>query len=393
MDRLFLDFGDKLYKKSLEIIKSVQLNNGGCLASPPGKRYPYIYPRDHSIILLGFLSAGEYRRVKKGIKFIFSTQLKDGAFPQRVDKNGRDASYKPIQIDNVGLTIYCLSKYSEISKDYELFKELKNEINDACKYIIKNIDKNRRLVFSNNSIHEFPPLERGFEIWANSVCCAALMRVGKIKRMLKMKTNNEERWGEQIRDSVLKFMWNKRKNTFLKTIRIAESSSIVVEPDASKYAPAYFGIIKDNNKKIIKVVEEIEKELWHKRLGGICRYPKYEGRNNGGWGPWPHFTLMIARNFINRKIKNKAKKYISWIHKVAYKFLLPEHIAEVKEFEEYVKDFKNAGILRKDRMIIIKNARKHPMFKKGIAYITVPLAWPHAEYIITWNRYKEEFLR
>jgi GH15 family glucan-1,4-alpha-glucosidase len=38
---------------------------------------------------------------------------------------------------------------------------------------------------------------------------------------------------------------------------------------------------------------------------------------------------------------------------------------------------------------MIENTRKHPMFSKGIAYITLPLAWSHAEFIRTFNLYKK----
>ena len=55
---------EAIYKKSIEVIKKVQLKNGGCLATPKGERYPYVYPRDHAIIILGFLSAGDYKRAK-----------------------------------------------------------------------------------------------------------------------------------------------------------------------------------------------------------------------------------------------------------------------------------------------------------------------------------------
>ena len=55
-------------------------------------------------------------------------------------------------------------------------------------------------------------------------------------------------------------------------------------------------------------------------------------------------------------------------------------------------DFSEAGLLRKDRAIMIENTRKHPMSSsKKIVYITLPLAWSHAEYIRTFNLYKKEF--
>ena len=100
---------------------------------------------------------------------------------------------------------------------------------------------------------------------------------------------------------------------------------------------------------------------------------------------------MLSRYFIRTKNKKKADQYLNWILKYSYENLLPEHISTVKEFEEYVTDFSEAGLLRKDRRVMIENTRKHPMFSKGIAYITLPLAWSHAEYIRTFNLYRKEF--
>ncbi len=56
----------KIYKKSIEVLKEVQLQNGGCLATPKGKRYPYVYPRDHSLIILGFYQRVFIKKQKKG---------------------------------------------------------------------------------------------------------------------------------------------------------------------------------------------------------------------------------------------------------------------------------------------------------------------------------------
>jgi len=384
---------NKIYKKSIEILKKVQLKNGGCLATPKGERYPYVYPRDHAILLLGFISAGLYKRAKKGLEFAFNAQLDSGAFPQRIDQDGNDASYKPIQIDGTGLILNTLYEYVTTANDYDFAEQLWDKIKKAVDYILRNYHADKQLIYTPNSIHEFPPTEAGLEIWANSTCCAALFRMYDLSEKLNHPHPEWKNIANKVKDGIQKNMWNSRIGTFVKTIRINESSSVLVDTDASEYAVADFGILPDSDPRIKSTVKDIEKELWNKELGGLCRYPKYEGRNNGGWGPWPHFTLMIARHFIRIKDKKKSDKYIQWVLDISYTDLLPEHIATVKEFEEYVTDFTEAGLLRKDRMIMIENARKHPMFKKGIAYITTPLAWPHAEFIRTYNLYKEVFAK
>lgn len=383
---------NRIYAKSIEVLKSVQLANGGCLATPKGERYPYIYPRDHAFILLGFLSGGISKSVEKGLRFVFNCQLDSGAFPQRIAQNGHDASYKPIQIDGTGLVLFVLSEYINRNNHLNFAKDEWDKIKRAVKYIICSIDENRQLVYTPNSIHEFPPTEAGLEIWANCVCCAALQRMYELSVKIDRVRGDWQEYAVDIREGILKNMWNSRTGSFVKTIRIKESSSVLVDTDASAYAVAEFNILPDTDDRVISTVSDIERDLWNHDLGGICRYPKYEGRNNGGWGPWPHFTLMIARHHIRLKNKKKADKYLDWVMKIAYKDMLPEHLSTVQEFEEYVSDFSEAGLLRKDRLIMIENARKSSMFKKGIAYITTPLAWPHAEFIRTYNLYRSVFL-
>jgi GH15 family glucan-1,4-alpha-glucosidase len=277
----------EIYEKSIEILKEVQQKNGGCLATPKGERYPYIYPRDHSLILLGFLSAGLYENAKKGLEFILATQTESGNFPQRVDTDGSDASYKPVQIDGTGLAIYALYEYFTITGDKEFLEEHFNNVRKAVKYIITNSYDNINgdyerikhhpktpLVYTPNSVHEYPPTEAGLEIWANSICCAALSRSYELSKVLNDEQRQWKQEAEKVKNGILHFMWNNRKKTFVKTIRIREANSVLVDPDISKYAIADFGILKDEDKRVTTTVQDIETNLWNEDLGGLCRYPK-----------------------------------------------------------------------------------------------------------------------
>ncbi|MFH1849732.1 MAG: glycoside hydrolase family 15 protein [archaeon] len=381
---------EAIYRKSIDVLTEVQLRNGGCLASPKGERYPYVYPRDHAICILGFISAGMYKEARKALEFILQGQLRHGAFPQRYDTKGHDASYKPIQIDGTGLIIYTFVQYVKATGDMQFAGREWNHIKRGARYIAGSIH-GTGLVYTPNSIHEFPPMEEGLEVWANAVCCAALGEAASLCKEMHRPTDNMERVSEGIRSGILKYLWNSRLKCFIKNIRLNESSSVEPYVDACEIALADYGVFADDDPKIKGTAADITRALWNRDLGGICRYPKYEGRNNGGWGPWPHFTLMMCRHFIRLGDKRSADRYLSWVLKISCKGELPEHIATIDEFEEYVSDFRDAGLLRKDRLVMINNARKHPMFKKGIAYITLPLAWPHAEFIRTWNLYRETF--
>jgi GH15 family glucan-1,4-alpha-glucosidase len=194
-----------------------------------------------------------------------------------------------------------------------------------------------------------------------------------------------------VRNGIKNFMWNSNVKSYVKAIRLKESSSVETDADSSCLALCDLGIFPDSDPKMLSTIKRIESELWNRDLGGLCRYPKYQGRNNGGWGPWPHFTLMLARHYIRLKDRKRSNELMGWVIRNSWKNELPEHLSTVKEFEEYVKDYEEAGLMRKDRLVMIKNTRKHPMFKKGVAYVTLPLAWPHAEFIQTWGLYKKVF--
>lgn len=399
-----IDKAESLYNESINVLKKVQNDNGGCLATSEDERYPYIYPRDHSLIILGFISAGLFKEARKGLEFILNTHTGKGAFPQRVDTKGNDASYKPIQIDGTGLVLYSLARYVKETEDYDFARQYFDRVKRAVNYIIDHSYENIEgtyekqkhnlkmpLIYTPNSLHEYPPTEAGLEIWANCVCCAALLHIFDISKKIDEVQIQCEQYAHKVKKGILKYMWNSRKKTFVKTIRVRESSSVLVDPDVGKYAVADFGILNDDDDRVISTVTDIEKNLWNQQLGGICRYPKYEGRNNGGWGPWPNYTLMICRHHIRVENKQKTDQYLNWVINRSFKNKLPEHISSASEFEEYVQDFKESGLLREDRKKMIQNARNHPLYDEGIAYITIPLAWAHAEFIRTYNLYKKQF--
>jgi GH15 family glucan-1,4-alpha-glucosidase len=377
---------ENLYDNSLKILRKLQLPNGGCMATPLGKRYPYIYPRDHSFCVLGLLSAGMHKQARKGLDFILSAELETGAFPQRYDMEGNDASYKPVQLDGNGLILYSLARYISETGDRKFMARHRERTKKAVKYIRGNLEQEHSLLFTPNSVHEFPPMEEGLEVWANAVCCAALRECG-----LVFSVPSWEKLSVRIRQGIEKYLWNSRVRDFAKVIRVRQSSSADIDPDSCKIGIPEFGILPDSDIRVRDMVRRNVKALWNRDLGGICRYPKYEGRNNGGWGPWPHFTLMFCNHYIRLRDRRNADKYLNWVLNTAYRNELPEHMSTAAEFEEYVTDFTEAGIIRKDRMVMIENARKHPMFRKGVAYIAIPLSWPHAEFIRTWKLYKKTF--
>lgn len=393
----------KLYDESVGILKKNQHKNGGFYASPPGTRYPYVYARDHSVDLLGAIDAGLLKQAKKGLEFMLKYQKPNGEFSQRYDVEGNDRAYKELQIDGNGLVLFALGKYCEKAGDYSLAKDYWDRVTKAADFITGSMNSEVKLVHTINSIHEYPAFEQGFEIYANSACCGGLSAVEAMAKAMRRKASEAGKAARRIKGALGRALWSPRRRSFIKNIRIKDRhsdplgydpySSVVTDVDAVLYAPAYFEVFDDRDKKVKLTVERIHRELWDLELGGLNRYPESWGRNNGGYGPWCHFTAMLSRHYCRTGMKWMADLYLRWVVDKAYKHRLPEHISTKDRFLLWEEEYSNAHIMREDKKVMIRGIKKHPMWKEGLAYVVVPLIWPHAEYIMAYNDYKEAFLK
>jgi len=400
---------ERLYENSVKILKNNQHEKGGFYASPPGTRYPFIYPRDHSIDILGCIAADMMDEAKKGLEFVLNSQKPLGEFSQRYDVDGNDASYKDLQIDGNGLVLYSTGKYFEATggmffeklADKKFVEKHWETISKAVDFILMNKNEEVDLVHTINSIHEYPAYEHGFEIYANCACCAGIQAAVKMGAALGKDVTTWEMEAEKIKEAILTRMYSPRRRSFIKCIRVKEKNSnpigydafasSVIDVDVVEYAPAYFGIIEQQDIKNRYTVRRIHENLWDKEIGGLNRYPEMWGRNNGGYGPWCHFTCQLASHYTAIDDQDMAEMYLGWVVDMAHNYLLPEHISTIERFEMWLEDYTNAKILRDSKLTMIENVRKHPKWKDGMAYVTIPLIWPHAEYIRAYKDYIEKF--
>ncbi len=399
----------KLYENSIKILKNNQHENGGFYASPPGTRYPFIYPRDHSIDILGAIAGGLMDEAKKGLEFMLKSQKPSGEFSQRYDVDGNDASYKDLQIDGNGLILFALGKYFEATGG-SFFEEMADKefvlkhwetIEKAVEFILMNKNEEVDLIHTINSIHEYPAYEHGFEIYANSACCAGIFAAVKMGQAIDKDVSKWETEAETIKEAILTRMYSPRRRSFIKCIRVKDKSSnpigydafasSVIDVDAVEYSPAYFELINEYDVKNLATVKRIHENLWDKEIGGLNRYPELWGRNNGGYGPWCHFTCQLANHYTAIDNHDMAEMYLGWVVEMAHNYQLPEHISTIERFEMWLEDYTNAKILRDSKMTMIENTRNHPKWKYGLAYVTIPLIWPHAEYIRAYVNYMDKF--
>ncbi|HIE34465.1 MAG TPA: hypothetical protein EYP86_04940 [Candidatus Altiarchaeales archaeon] len=379
----------KLNRKSLSVINSVYLDNGGILASPPSGRYPYIYPRDAALILRILNNLGKHRMVKKSLKFLVDKQMEIGEWTQRYNRDGTPASYRPSQLDCNGLVLYVLNEYYQKTGDKKFIEFAWNSIKQGIEFIKEHYIHEERLLFSLNSIHEWPPMESGFDIWVNVTCHAGIKAGESMAEELGEKDYTEE-WENLASD-----LWigiSKRLIVDNKFIKVTNSHSIM-DPDISEMAPYITKSVSVRETILKNSVKSIEKILWDDELTGINRYLEKHGeagRNNGGYGPYSMYTGWMAQYYIDLGKYDKSEKYIRWFLRYNRNFLIPEHVSTKERFLKWKKRAIEVGryshVGRKEEA---ERVMKSEEYKKGLVYWVVPLTWSHAEFMNIYNKLKE----
>ncbi|MBN2015178.1 MAG: hypothetical protein JW778_08360 [Candidatus Altiarchaeota archaeon] len=380
----------RIYKTSLEVIDSVTLKNGALMASPPGTRYPYMYPRDTALILLALLEEGRLNDVKRILSFLMTAQKETGEWAQRYDVSGNPASYRPPQVDCNGLVLYAMRKYYDSTEDKRFLEKHWRSITLGVEFIKEHYLPENRLLFSLNSIHEWPPMEAGFDIWTNVTCYAGLRGSYKMAQVLG-KLDEAERMRNLARD-----LWIGISKKLIKDHRFIKVSghSIITDPDVSEMAPYITRSIGVDDTIMRNTVDKIMKVLWDTELTGINRYvEKYgePGRNNGGYGPYSMYTAWVAQYYLDVREYDKAKECIKWFLRYSKDGLIPEHVSTRERFDRWRRQAKEVGRYREHgRKEEAEKVMNTPEYKrKGLVYWVLPLTWGHAEYIRMYSKLEE----
>jgi len=370
-------------KKSIKIIKSTQLKNGGILATLPKGGYPYVYTRDGVIATKALNVTGNWKNSEKFYYFMKKfTKIKQyGEVFQRYNVNGWPAVSRKNQNDNEGLLLHGIYHTYQHNKNQEFLEDMWQMIQNTVKLLFSYSKSG--LIHTQRSIHEFYRLEHGYEIWSNSAAVRGLKDASQIAKILNHKKESEK-WDEKaniILKNIKRKMFNKKLGIYIKNTRYPKIS------DMSQLAPFYFEI--DNSKKILRnTMNHLRKNLWENKLGGFRRFKKFDICNDwhwytGGSGSWCFLTAWAARFYKKLGDKKNYQLCSSWLDKVIKtgKGNLPEHIATIEEYNEWKKneiEFNNRII--NETKIAEDNIKK---FKEhSIVYWANPLCWSHAEYVL-----------
>jgi CRP-like cAMP-binding protein len=439
MTRSLLDLNREV-NNHLDIIAQCTVDTeygSALLATLPGSRYPYVYPRDSACasrflfkLATSNLKSGEiaFRLLSEISRFIMNCQREDGYWGQRYGIDTEDKGiYK--QEDNVahGVCILCRYLIAAKEKEEEIpnLKEILNAIDRGSEFARRNYYRNEiHLFYSTTSIHE-SAIEEGYSIWVNN---AYLLMLRLIERV-GLKYDILDRFPEEM-DLKSGFEATIEK-VFLQSgryvRRLKPNGEIDFRPDITLMSPFFFGTGMDleyftNNQAFKNSIEFIEDMLWDPDLGMLQRYlpfiEDFETHIHAGNGPWIQYTAMLAQyNFYIGNV-DRGNELLQIIddYKSKEGFLCehlttPERFYEFNELEwstgrDFDKEFEGDILvpgISYDKIVEELNHMKKsyedidrqiktPGGDGKIAFAT-PLMWSHAEYAMALMLRTEQELK
>ncbi len=364
----------------MEVLKELQLENGGILATPQNGAYPYVYPRDAVIITKAMNHIGMYKDSERFYNFL-KHNARISHYKEifhRYTMEGLPAVTRKHEHDNNGLVLHGIWETYKAGKNESFLQEQWDFVEGIVDSILASVKLG--VVHTERSIHEFYRLECGQEIWSHCACTRGMKDAIEIAKVLGHK-DKISFWSKKIK-LMEKKLWDvfyeKKLGMFLKNKK-------VFTYDISQIAPFYFELVNDL-RILRKSMRELYKHLWNQEVGGFRRFRKFEVCKDwhwysGGSGGWCVYTIWAAK-FYKKLGDPKEKKCLEWLGNIlnSTKGLLPEHVALIKEYELWKENELEYNSRVLQEMKKIEKYCKNRKCEK--VYWALPLGWSHAEYLL-----------
>ncbi len=337
---------------------SIDTEQGSALmATLPGSRYPYVYPRDSACasrflfrLATSSLKSGEIalRLLGEIARYIMNCQRADGYWGQRYGIRGEDKGiYR--QEDNVAHGVSILCRYLLAAKiknvDIPGVEKYFDAIRKGASFARKNYyRKEIHLFYSTTSIHE-SAIEEGYTIWVNYaylLMYRLLERIGEAYGITeRFAPEADLRAGFQ--PTVEKIF--AQSGRYIR--RLKPDGTIDLRPDITLLSPFFFGTGLDrdyftDSETFTSSIAFIEDMLWDPELGMLQRYLPFiedpESHIHAGNGPWVQYTAMLAQYYFHRGDIARGNEIMGIIDGYRSKEgYLCEHLTTPERFFEFKK--------------------------------------------------------
>ncbi|RMG61869.1 MAG: hypothetical protein D6715_12845 [Calditrichaeota bacterium] len=331
------------------------------LASPPDRRYPYIYPRDVSSACQLFRRvAGSRHQYDAGptafqlleamARFMKDVQRSDGFWGQRYSLQGEDKSiYK--QEDNIahGIAILCnyLLTAHRLQKPIPDLQDYLQAVDKAVQFALKhNYHSELNLFYSTTAIHE-SAIEEGYTCWVNLAYQYAFMLTREVDMVFQEKSIMDP----QCLELCAHFEYSVRElfmagDRYFR--RFNKFGHMDLRPDVTLLSPFYFGYVK-YTRELERSVAYIESHLCDPELGMVMRYlPFYKDFDthvHAGNGPWLQYTAILAQYHFWNGNRERGEQLLNMINQYRNEQgEIPEHLSTCERFYEFMEKEWRTGI-------------------------------------------------
>lgn len=388
------------------------------LATPPGSRYPYVYPRDLAAIARAFdridaKGTTSERMLEGAAAFLLATQGLDGAWGQRYDLDAKDRSiYK--QEDNTAHAVAVLARHVRFHRrdgqpaanETATLEAIHRGLAHARANVYR---KGINLYYSTTSIHE-SPIELGYTLWTNGAYRDAYRLAVEASRL-----TGDEAQASQWESQQLRLDENIRRH-FVQDgqwIRaLTAEGRFDRRPDVTLLSPYYFQFEHLAPVESETSAERVERELWDPDLGLLQRYlPFREDPHvhlHAGNGPWLAYTAWLAQRHAKNGRAKRAEEILALIERLATPDgALPEHVSTRERFQDFLVNEWETGLdFRKefDPVILLPHIGFSTILEEavrmrqayddaaleaeragdGIIRFAMPLGWTHAEVAVAY---------
>lgn len=386
------------------------------MATPPGTRYPYVYPRDLAAIARALYRLPPERHdgsetLRTAAEFLLRAQGLDGLWGQRYDLDGTDRSIYA-QEDNTAHAVATLARHLRYERragaaspiERECLESIERGLAAALSRVYR---KGINLFFSTTSVHE-SAMERGYTLWTNGSYRDA-MRLAVESAGLAGESDMEARWTRRL----LRHEENMRRH-FVQDDqwirRVSPEGRFDRRPDVTLLSPYYFGFEHLDPEASKRSALRVERDLWDPDLGLLQRYLPFREdmavHLHAGNGPWLAYSAWLAQRHAEIGDPARARELLAHIHRFATpEGWLPEHVSTRERYLDFMTnewetglDFRKefdaeillprvgfseilgeAVLMRKAYDVAGAEAERNG---DGIIRFATPLAWCHAEFAV-----------
>ena len=339
---------DKLFEKSIQVLKLLCFDNGAIIAAPTLHRYcdhiwkalgkssltpeslgyHRVWVRDGTYITMALDATGNHDQARMFYEWCMQVQDHSGCWIQCYWPDGRKA-IDNLEMDEVGTPIFGVYNHYLMTADEGFLSKTWPMTQRAATFLIQNLESNGLV----NPSYDLWEERWGHHLYSNVAAAAGLLSASCHAERCGKKSQAEE-WrnaSEILKKNILEKFWFAEEEHFVRSIDPVDTGA-----DISTLGLVFpFSLLPPEDVHMVRTVREIEAKLVKRR--GVLRYLEYNHNNAPEHGYrretkgnfWVPATLWLALYYLKAKQRKKAQRlYNLVVESASDDLLLPQHIGK-----------------------------------------------------------------